>query len=108
MDQFVDDTLIREVSAGGRSLESKLSQSSPEQVTRGGHRRRAIVSRTCIVVDVKAPSPHLRSSLGRELKVFKGFKLSPIHTTVQVLVGRLHQGSQDHPVVCSEVKRSQQ
>ena len=57
VDQFVDDTLIREVSAGGRSLESKLIQSSPEQVTRGGHRRRAIVSRTCIVVDVKAASP---------------------------------------------------
>ena len=44
VDQFVDDTLIREVSAGGRSLESKLIQSSPEQVTCGGHRRRAIVS----------------------------------------------------------------
>ena len=28
MDQFVDDTLIREVSAGGTSLESKLIQSS--------------------------------------------------------------------------------
>ena len=103
MDQFVDDTLIREVSAGGTSLESKLSQSSPEQVARGGHRRRAIVSRTCIVVDVKTAPPHLRPSLERKLKVSKGFKLSPIHTTVQV-VGRLHQGSQDHAVVCSEVK----
>ena len=78
MDQFVDDTLIREVYAGGTSLESKLIQSSPEQVTRGGHRRRAIVSRNCIVVDVKAPSPHPRPSLERELKVSKGFKLSPI------------------------------
>ena len=79
MDQFVDDTPIREVSAGGRSLESKLSQSSPEQVTRGGHRRRAIVSRTSrIVVDVKTAPPHLRPSLERKLKVSKGFKLSPI------------------------------
>ena len=50
---------------------------------------------TCIVVDVKAAPPHLRPSLGRELKVSKGFKLSPIHTTVQVLVCRLHQGSQE-------------
>ena len=37
VNQFVDDTPIREVSAGGISLESKLIQSSPEQVTRGGH-----------------------------------------------------------------------